>query len=91
MARTNKIKEEKQEPIKEVVIPMKDVTDRFSKMIEAFECDFVLAREKRISLVELQTELQSKNEILLKDIKLLEYLSYGLRHGTIKIYEKEVE
>lgn len=85
MARTNK-----QEPIKEVVIPMKDVTNRFSKMIEAFECDFILARDSEKSLIELQTLLQSKNEILLKDINLLEYLSYGVRHGTIKIYEKEV-
>lgn len=72
-------------------IPMHDVTNRFSKMIEAFENDFVLAREKQTSLIELQTELQSKNEILLKDIELLEYLSFGIRHGTIKIYEKEVK
>ena len=76
---------------KEEFISMKDVTDRFTNMIEAFEGDFVLAREKRKSLIELQTELQSKNEILLKDIELLECLSYGLRHGTIKIYEKEVK
>lgn len=70
-------------------IPMKDVTDRFIKMIEAFECDFVLAREKQTSLIELQTELQSKNEKLLKDISLLEDLSYGVRHGIIKIYERK--
>lgn len=84
-----KKKEEKQEPIKEVVIPMKDVTEKFSTMLEAFECDFVLARDSGKSLIEIQTALQSKNEKLLKDIKLLEYLSFGLRHGTIKIYEKE--
>lgn len=82
MARTSKVKEEKQEP-------MKDVTDRFINMLEAFEGDFVLAREKRKSLIELQTELQSKNEILLKDIALLEYLNFGLRHGWFRIYEKE--
>lgn len=89
MARTSKIKE-KQE-IKEEFIPMKDVTEKFLKMIEAFECDFVLARDSGKSLVEIQTALQSKNEKLLNDIRLMEYLSFGLRHGTIKIYEKEVK
>lgn len=82
MARTSKIKEEKQEP-------MKDVSDCFLDMLEAFESDFVLAREGQRSLIELQTALQSKNERLLKDIKLLEHLSFGLRHGWFKIYEKE--
>ena len=91
MARTSKVKEEKQEPIKEIVIPMKDVTAHFSQMIEAFECDFVLARDSGKSLIEIQTALQSKNEKLLKDIKLLEYLSFGIRHGSIKIYEKKGE
>ena len=89
MARSSKVKEEKQEPIKEVVIPMKDVTENFSTMIRAFENDFVSARDNRISLIELQTELQCKNKFLLKDINLLEYLSYGVRHGTIKIYERQ--
>jgi hypothetical protein len=72
-------------------IPMHDVTNRFSKMIEAFECDFVLARNKQASLIEVQTALQTEDIKLLQDIELLEYLSYGLRHGTIKIYEKEVK
>ena len=74
-----KKKEEKQEPIKEVEIPMKDKTEHFSQMIEAFECDFVLARDSGKSLIEIQTALQSKNEKLLKDIELLEYLSFGIR------------
>lgn len=72
-------------------IPMHDVTDRFSNMIEAFECDFVLAKYKQRSLIELQTELQTEDIKLLQDIELLEILSYGIRHGTIKIYEKEVK
>lgn len=88
MPRTSKVKE-KQEPIREVVIPMKDVTDRFSKMIVAFKNDFVLARDLGKGLIEIQTALQSKNEKLLQDIELLEYLSFGVSHGTIRIYEKE--
>lgn len=72
-------------------IPMHDVTNQFINMLEAFESDFVLAREGQRSLIEVQTALQSKNERLLKDIKLLEHLNFGLRHGWFKIYEKEVE
>ena len=88
MTRTRKDNKEKQEQIKETFIPMNDVTDRFKNMIEAFECDFVLARDNERSLITLQTLLQSKDEGLLQDIELLEYLSFGIRHGTIKIYER---
>lgn len=72
-------------------ISMHDVTERFINMLEAFESDFVLAREGQRSLIEVQTALQSKNERLLKDIRLLEHLNFGLRHEWFKIYEKGVK
>lgn len=66
---------------------MKDLTNKYVNMIEAFECDFVLAKEKRRNLDHLQQNIEDKEEGLLKDIELLEELSYGLRHGFLKIYD----
>lgn len=65
---------------------MKDVTGEYVRMIEAFECDFVLARDDGEQLC-LQEELEKGSERLLHDIELLEKLSYGLRYGKLRILE----
>lgn len=59
------------------------VTKRYNKMIEAFECDMVLARNEENSI----SELDFKDPQLLNDIELLESLSYGLRYGNLEIVE----
>ena len=64
---------------------MKDITDIYIHMIESFECDLVLARDGKKSL----SQLDLKDYALAEDIELLERLSFGLRHGTIKIIEKQ--
>lgn len=66
-----------------------DVTEKYKNMIEAFECDFVLVRDGRRKLSSLQQNIDDKDEDLLKDIELLEELSFNLRHGKLKIIEIE--
>ena len=60
-------------------------TDKFNKMIEAFECDFNLALENKHSLSELDNRIKAKDEKILKDIDLLQELSYLLRYGKAEI------
>ena len=67
---------------------MKDVTEKYANMIEAFECDFVLAKQGARSLNYLQQLINGKDEDILRDIELLEELSFNLRHNRIKIYEE---
>lgn len=67
---------------------MKDVTEKYVNMIEAFECDFVLVRQGERSLSYLQQLIKDKDEDILKDIKLLEELSFNLRHNKARIYEE---
>lgn len=66
-----------------------DVTNKYKDMIEAFECDFSLPYNSNdFSLFnDLADLIKHKSEVLCKDIELLEELSFGLRHGTLKIYE----
>lgn len=66
-----------------------DVTNKYKDMIEAFECDFSLPYNSNdFSLFnDLADLIKNKSEVLCKDIELLEELSFGLRHGTLKIYE----
>ncbi len=59
-----------------------DVTDRFVHMIESFQCDFSLYLDDPV-MYPLSSIKQS--ERLVKDVKLLEELSYGLRNGTFKL------
>lgn len=66
---------------------MKDVTDEYRYMIEGFECDFNLAVEGDDILDTLQHLIETKNENMLKDIDLLQKLSYLLRNGKVKIVE----
>lgn len=67
-------------------------TDKFTDMIEAFECDFVLARDgKEEQLPQLQELLKKGDQRLLHDIDLLEELSWLLRNGRAEIILKEDE
>lgn len=69
---------------------MKNVTNRYLDMINAFSSDFILAKDdmESIPIWKLQELIDNKDETLLKDIELLEELSYQLRYGKIKIIEQ---
>ena len=70
----------------------KDVTQKYVDMIHSFECDFSCAKDRgdifSLSLLQYQLNTNS-NPKLDKDIKLLEELSFGLRHGLLKIKEEK--
>lgn len=66
-----------------------DITEKYVNMIEAFECDFVLARDGERDLNHLEQGLQDKDKALLDDIKLLEELSFDLRYKRAKIIQVE--
>lgn len=61
---------------------MKDMTEKYMYMVQSFECDMTLARDGKHPL-----ELDFNNERVLKDINLLEELSFELRHGNAKIVQ----
>lgn len=66
-----------------------DVTNKYLNMIHAFECDFSIAKNYneygRIDT--LKNLLINKDVRLLKDIELLEELSFNLRHKKIILME----
>lgn len=66
---------------------MIDVTTDFFNMIQAIECDFTLATDPDNSygLDELQLKIEQGDPRLLADIRLLQELSFGLRHGSLRI------
>lgn len=68
-----------------------DVTREYTDMIQAFECDLALAAdpEKEYGLDDLQIKIEQKDERLLRDIGLLEKLSFGVRTGRLRIIEVE--
>lgn len=72
---------------------MKDNTREYAKMLEAFECDFCLVRDngQEFGLDDLQAKIKNKDERILRDIELLEKLSFGIRHGNIRIMELEAD
>lgn len=67
---------------------MKDVTDKYKGMIQAFSCDFSLAEKKETphGLDELQLKIEQGDKRLLADIELLRSLDLGIRIGRIKIF-----
>lgn len=70
---------------------MKDITEKYINMLCSFECDFVLAvsKDSDFDLNELQQQIEEKsNYILLRDIELLQELSFNLRHRKIKLIEE---
>ena len=64
-----------------------DQTGKYAGMIEAIECDFNLAAdpESGHGLDELQIKIEQEDRRIFSDIKLLQELSYGIRHGSIRI------
>ena len=58
-----------------------DATDKYIKMIEAFECDFNIALEDEYALLTLNKLISEKNERIIEDVELLKELSFLLRHG----------
>lgn len=66
-----------------------DVTEMYSGMLQAFECDFNLALDGQRSLLELQEALNRKDKRVLRDIELLKKLSFDVRRGSVKIVEVE--
>ena len=71
-------------------IKQKDVTKRYENMIEAFECDFNLPFNYNDFTMfdDLKRLIQNKNKRLVKDIELLQELSFGIRYGNLKIIDK---
>ena len=66
-----------------------NVTDKYTNMISAFQCDFSLARDRYSNLGLLDKMIEEKNPSILQDIELLEELEIGLRYGRLKIIEVE--
>lgn len=67
-------------------------TDKFTDMIEAFECDFVLVKDGRKEIFpRLQELIDDRDERIMKDIALLAELSWLLRNGLAEIVLKEDE
>ena len=69
---------------------VKDVTKRYENMIEAFECDFNLPFNYNDFTMfdDLKRLIKNKNKRLVKDIELLQELSFGIRYGNLKIIDK---
>lgn len=74
----------------EMLDKQKDVTKRYENMIEAFECDFNLPFNYNDFTMfdDLKRLIQNKNKRLVKDIELLQELSFGIRYGNLKIIDK---
>ena len=70
-------------------IKQKDVTKKYENMIQAFECDFNLPFNYNDFTMfdDLRRLIQIKNERLVKDIELLQELSFGIRYGNLKIID----
>ena len=69
---------------KRCLYEIKDYTEEFIDMIEAFECDFNILLEENKHSKELILKLP-RSERLIKDIDLLQKLSFNLRHDIYKI------
>lgn len=70
-----------------------DLTKKYARMVESFECDFSLAVEQgekygKYGLDDLQVKIEHGDKKLLSDIELLKELSYGLRSGKLKIVKE---
>ena len=68
---------------------MKNVTNEYKNMINAFDCDFAVTingdlRDQKDMYIDLNLPVTDK---LINDIELLGKLNYGLRYGKLKIME----
>ena len=70
---------------------MTDVTKKYSGMIQSFEADFTLAADPddKHGLDDLQVKIEHGDKRLLADIDLIKGLSFGIRHGFIKIMQTD--
>ena len=66
---------------------MKDVTNKYKDMIIAFECDMNLAMSGS-DLTYINKLIKDKDDRLMKDIELIQELSFNLRHERAKILEE---
>lgn len=67
----------------------KDITDRYIGMIESFEWNMNLPKDRQIRLSSLQQLIDEKDFDVLKDIKLLKELSFNLRNKKCSIVMEE--
>ena len=65
----------------------KDVTEKYIQMLESFEADYylLLNEKEKFLLLFLNFYINFDNNKLFSDIKLLEELSFNLRHKKMKI------
>ena len=61
-------------------------TEKYNRMLEAFESDFKLAEQGDGTLAELDSRIKAVDYNLLYHISLLKELSYLLQHGKAEIY-----
>lgn len=66
-------------------LPRLEKTDKFNRMIEAFECDFALIEQGKMTFAELDRLLKDKRNSLVTDMDLMQELSYLLRYGKVVI------
>ena len=73
----------------EMLDKQKDVTKKYENMIQAFECDFNLPfnYDDFTMFDDLKRLIRNKNKRLVKDIELLQELSFGIRYGNLKIID----
>lgn len=64
-----------------------DLTARYDSMIYSFTADLDLAVQGDKPLSGLDDLISENNAYLMEDIDLMGELSFGLRHGRVKIVE----
>ena len=61
-------------------------TDKFNRMIEAFECDFSLIKEGKRTFASLDKQMKDSRCSLSEDMELMQELSTMLRYGQAEIH-----
>ena len=64
-------------------------TDKFNRMIEAFECDFSLIKEGKRTFASLDKVMKDSRYSLSEDMELMQELSTMLRYGQAEIHLTE--
>lgn len=66
-------------------------TNKFDRMIEAFECDFSLIQEGERTFADLDRLMNDSRYSLAEHMDLMQELSYLIRHGKAEIYVRSEE
>lgn len=66
-------------------------TEKYNRMIEAFECDFALIENGKKTFAELDRMVEDSRCSLSEHMCLMQELSYLIRHGKAEIRVKEGE